>query len=167
MNMRKQQRFFSKTARFFDGKGFYIVLLLCVAVIGASAWAIWSGGRAPEQTSMGNEPAADVAASAPVNEYEPPVLPAASGAELPEETAEYVEDDLRDDIEGPGEAIDIAEQSENALEPEVSRQRHTFGRFPEAFHFPTVYLSWSITGRWQTGAHTLRSTSPRKSARRS
>ncbi len=33
----------SKFDKFFSGKGFYIVLVLCVAVIGISAWSILSG----------------------------------------------------------------------------------------------------------------------------
>ena len=34
--------------RFFNGKGFYIVLFLCAAVIGASAWMMAAGDRAME-----------------------------------------------------------------------------------------------------------------------
>ena len=35
-----------KLERFFTGKGFYIVLFLCAAVIGVSAWMLASGNRA-------------------------------------------------------------------------------------------------------------------------
>ncbi len=34
-----------KLERFFEGKGFYIVLFLCAAVIGVSAWMLASGNR--------------------------------------------------------------------------------------------------------------------------
>ncbi len=42
--------------RFFSGKGFYIVLFLCAAVIGGSAWMMASGGgsRAEETVEVGN-----------------------------------------------------------------------------------------------------------------
>ena len=38
--MNKKDSFSKRAADFFTGKGFYIVLILCVAVIGASAWAM-------------------------------------------------------------------------------------------------------------------------------
>ncbi len=44
--------------RFFNGKGFYIVLFLCAAVIGASAWMMAAGERtmAEEISVMATEP---------------------------------------------------------------------------------------------------------------
>ena len=42
--------------RFFDGKGFYIALAVCVAVIGASAWYLLRAGKADvEQANRQNE----------------------------------------------------------------------------------------------------------------
>ena len=38
---------------FFNGKGFYIVLFLCAAVIGASAWMMAAGERAMEESEIG------------------------------------------------------------------------------------------------------------------
>ena len=38
--MNKKDNFSRRAGDFFTGKGFYIVLILCVAVIGASAWAM-------------------------------------------------------------------------------------------------------------------------------
>lgn len=35
----------SKADRFFEGKGFYIVLALCIVVIGASVWSIANAGK--------------------------------------------------------------------------------------------------------------------------
>lgn len=43
--MNKKDDFWSRAGTFFAGKGFYIVLFLCVAVIGASAWAMISLGK--------------------------------------------------------------------------------------------------------------------------
>ena len=37
---------------FFNGKGFYIVLFLCAAVIGASAWMMAAGERAMEESEI-------------------------------------------------------------------------------------------------------------------
>lgn len=45
-----------KPKRFFDGKGFYIALVACVAVIGASAWYLFGAGKANvEKAAMQNE----------------------------------------------------------------------------------------------------------------
>lgn len=38
--------------RFFAGKGFYIVLFLCAAVIGGSAWMLATGGSAPAEEKV-------------------------------------------------------------------------------------------------------------------
>lgn len=40
--MNKKDSFLQRAGNFFAGKGFYIVLILCVVVIGASAWAMLS-----------------------------------------------------------------------------------------------------------------------------
>ncbi len=40
--MHEESNFRKKAENFFAGKGFYIVLILCIAVIGASAWIILS-----------------------------------------------------------------------------------------------------------------------------
>ena len=39
----KKKGFGESLEAFFAGKGFYIVLFLCVAVIGVSAWAMLTG----------------------------------------------------------------------------------------------------------------------------
>ena len=45
----------SRLESFFGGKGFYIVLFLCVAVIGVSAWTLLSSGKsAVENVSLGD-----------------------------------------------------------------------------------------------------------------
>ena len=51
--MDKKKDFATRMEAFFAGKGFYIVLLLCVAVIGVSAWSMLSvGGGAEEETGL-------------------------------------------------------------------------------------------------------------------
>lgn len=44
-----------KLERFFTGKGFYIVLFLCAAVIGVSAWMMATGNEAMEDVMATNE----------------------------------------------------------------------------------------------------------------
>ena len=54
--MQKNNSFGEKLEMFFAGKGFYIVLFLCVAVIGVSAWVI----LAETGTNVDNQQAIDV-----------------------------------------------------------------------------------------------------------
>ncbi len=46
--------------RFFDGKGFYIALAVCVAVIGASAWYLLRAGRADVEAAKNQNELAQV-----------------------------------------------------------------------------------------------------------
>lgn len=48
-----------KLERFFTGKGFYIVLFLCAAVIGVSAWMMATGNETMEDVSAAAEPKYD------------------------------------------------------------------------------------------------------------
>ena len=77
--------FKQKAENFFAGKGFYIVLILCVAVIGASAWYIAkSMMTVPEDTGL-----TDAMETQPV--YTPPVSvpgPEQETVTLPPETEE-------------------------------------------------------------------------------
>ena len=43
--MQEKKPFGTRLEAFFAGKGFYVVLFLCVAVIGVSAWSLLSGGE--------------------------------------------------------------------------------------------------------------------------
>ncbi len=45
----KRKPFFERAEAFFAGKGFYIVLFLCVTVIGVSAWSLLTGGGKTQQ----------------------------------------------------------------------------------------------------------------------
>ena len=49
--MNRKEGFFKRTGDFMAGRGFYVVLLLCVAVIGVSAWALL-GGDATEEDML-------------------------------------------------------------------------------------------------------------------
>ena len=81
----KKQPFFQRAEHFFAGKGFYIVLFLCVAVIGVSAWSMLTGKGA---NITGTEPDAGVAVSkiepdTAVAEAQPPVTAAPKATPVP------------------------------------------------------------------------------------
>jgi murein DD-endopeptidase MepM/ murein hydrolase activator NlpD len=66
--MEKKNGFTEKLDSFFAGKGFYIVLFLCVAIIGVSAWIMFGGETANVDDGNGTSISAgnDVGATAPV-----------------------------------------------------------------------------------------------------
>lgn len=49
--MKEKKSFGDRLEAFFAGKGFYAVLVLCVAVIGVSAWSMLSGGSGEDSNS--------------------------------------------------------------------------------------------------------------------
>lgn len=86
--MEEKNTFGTKLEAFFAGKGFYIVLLLCVAVIGVSAWSMLSGGGvadSPSDLALSvasiDEDAVTTARTAPVTVTEPPALAENADAE--------------------------------------------------------------------------------------
>jgi len=50
--MEKKKTFTSRLEAFFAGKGFYIVLFLCIAVIGISAWTMLAGDLEQQDSGM-------------------------------------------------------------------------------------------------------------------
>lgn len=64
---------------FFTGKGFYIVLFLCAAVIGVSAWMMATGNE-----TMSNDPVKSNSASLDDKRVETVIVPAQSAAVTPE-----------------------------------------------------------------------------------
>ena len=88
-----------KLEGFFNGKGFYIVLFLCAAVIGASAWMMAAGDRAmKEEISVMKQDApserVETIIVPPQAEETLPVqvtLPEETAQEIPEEEAPEVE----------------------------------------------------------------------------
>lgn len=95
--MEEKKPFGEKLESFFAGKGFYIVLLLCVAVIGVSAWSMLSGGGAETAEDLSvavanigdaapvsdAAPAPVTATEAPVSRTQPTPAPTAAPAETP------------------------------------------------------------------------------------
>ena len=109
--MEKKKNFGAALEHFFAGKGFYIVLFLCVAVIGISAWTMLSGGldgageeplslsqpiesgltdipviSEPETQEDELAPVANIEPQAPVQQTAAPQTPAAAPAPTPEES---------------------------------------------------------------------------------
>lgn len=98
--LEKKKNFGAALEHFFAGKGFYIVLFLCVAVIGISAWTMLSGGldsaedeplslSLPEQSGLADIPVMSESAEpaeeiVPVAEIEPEApVQQTSAAEAP------------------------------------------------------------------------------------
>ena len=77
--MEKKKNFGAALESFFAGKGFYIVLFLCVAVIGVSAWTMLAG-------DMGGE-TAELDTLSEQTEPEDELLPTFTEGGLPEEEA--------------------------------------------------------------------------------
>ena len=77
--MEKKKTFANRLEAFFAGKGFYIVLFLCVAVIGISAWSMLAGD------AVSDEPVMDMALAGelPAEEAEEAAELENTDAELP------------------------------------------------------------------------------------
>ena len=55
MEPNKDKKPEKRSVRFIEGKGFYIALVLCAAVIGVSAWSLLSGTtHTGDDTGAGN-----------------------------------------------------------------------------------------------------------------
>ena len=99
--MEKKKPFAARLETFFAGKGFYVVLFLCVAVIGVSAWSLLTGGLAPgqrpeealavdaiaESAVPAVKPSPVTVTEAPVRTPQPTPVPTAAPTEAPPPTA--------------------------------------------------------------------------------
>lgn len=87
----KRKPFFERAEAFFAGKGFYIVLFLCVTVIGVSAWSLLTGGGKTQRdrdvgvAAANMEPGQTVVAdAAPAPRITPQPAPSPTPAPTPE-----------------------------------------------------------------------------------
>jgi len=107
--MNKKEGFWHRAGDFFSGKGFYIVLFLCVVVIGASAWAMLTlGNNTAEINPLDEQAAVTAEADAAVTEDGQAVM-----ADLP------IEDMTEDAVyasEEPAEELPEAEAETEAEE---------------------------------------------------
>ena len=99
--MEKKKPFAARLETFFAGKGFYVVLFLCVAVIGVSAWSLLTGGLAPgqrpeealavdaiaESAVPAVKPSPVTVTEAPLRTPQPTPVPTAAPTEAPPPTA--------------------------------------------------------------------------------
>ncbi|NLH00961.1 MAG: M23 family metallopeptidase [Clostridiales bacterium] len=93
--MGNKKSFGEKLEKFFAGKGFYIVLILCVAVIGVSAYFLFSGRRADVEEVSGTENEIGEVA-VPQNEDPEMVLPPETEQELNSEEASEQDESLEE-----------------------------------------------------------------------
>ena len=80
--MHENSTFRKKAEAFFAGQGFYIVLILCIAVIGASAWIIFRNTSAPDgDLSVSDTAGAEDALAQPPADVQIPSVPVVLGHE--------------------------------------------------------------------------------------
>ena len=118
----------SKLEGFFAGKGFYIVLFLCIAVIGVSAWTLLSSGKSAVQ----NVSLDDIELSQPVVATPAPTEAAETVWEIPEDAVEVVAEPEQPEVQA--EAPAQQEQPEPVTEPQ------------EADTAPASYV-WPVYGQ--------------------
>ena len=134
--MDKKKDFATRMEAFFAGKGFYIVLLLCVAVIGVSAWSMLSvGGGAEDEASLpvsavGNGEFSDTLKTQPPVTVTPsPAKPPATAKPEPEK-----------ETDAPQETPASVPETQ----PEIAEQ--------PAANIPATadYFIWPVTGAVET-----------------
>lgn len=119
----------SRLERFFGGKGFYIVLFLCAAVIGVSAWTLLSDGESTVQKQ------AVVMVTA-----QPSPTAAPKPTEAADETVWEVPEDAQEVIAEP-----IAPEVQ-AQEPVTQEQPEAASQPEEAETAPASYV-WPVYGQ--------------------
>jgi murein DD-endopeptidase MepM/ murein hydrolase activator NlpD len=114
----------SKSEKFFTGKGFYIVLLLCIAVIGVSVWTLVSGTGTMEE-------------------------PEALNAELeePVSNADETDESLEAGSEYESAMWEIPDGTEEVLaEPEEPETASAAVTEPETYSEPSRAFVWPVVG---------------------
>ncbi len=115
--MKKEQKpFLQRAERFFAGKGFYIVLFLCVAVIGVSAWSMLTGGGAAQREDALGVAAANMdsgksvaedASTAPRTTAQPVPPPTAAPSPAPSPSPEPTSAPEKSDAAVPAPAAEV------------------------------------------------------------
>lgn len=116
-----------KLEKFFNGKGFYIVLFLCAAVIGVSAWSLLSGRGTVEKEDTG-----DISLAATPR----PTAAVSTPAPTPE-SAET-------DWEVPEDAVEVIADPEPEP-PEVAAEEPVEQEQPQSVTGPAAY-AWPVNG---------------------
>lgn len=121
----KKKSFAEGMEAFFTGKGFYIVLILCIAVIGCSAWIMFQSEMPAEI-----EPVTDLTLSAPVDSAE-----------------DTVTDDSADSVETAG--MDAAESEPASVVEEPSADAEAAVTAPVQSATVGLYV-WPCSGAVET-----------------
>ena len=118
---------------FFNGKGFYIVLFLCAAVIGVSAWSLLSGNRTVQKDDIG-----DISLSATAAPTPAAVTPAPTPAATPEagETEWQVPEDAVEVIAEPQPEPPEVAAEEPSEQPAVQEEPAQEEMGPAAYGWP-------------------------------
>jgi murein DD-endopeptidase MepM/ murein hydrolase activator NlpD len=135
--MHKKKGFGDKLEAFFAGKGFYIVLFLCVAVIGVSAW-IMLDGKETDVENIQVDDLAEIESDAEIPfvepiapEFEEPVMTE------PEPDEEVATEEGEDAVDTVLEADEIEESEETAA-------------WTEPVSVPRPMFVWPLTGEVET-----------------
>ena len=118
---------------FFNGKGFYIVLFLCAAVIGVSAWSLLSGNRTVQKDDIG-----DISLSATAAPTPAAVTSAPTPAATPEagETEWQVPEDAVEVIAEPQPEPPEVAAEEPSEQPAVQEEPAQEETGPAAYGWP-------------------------------
>lgn len=136
--MEEKKPFTARLESFFAGKGFYIVLLLCVGVIGISVWSMLSGGRSEGEdlavAVAGIEEGGELSDAAPAAASRPTPAPAPKETTTPKESEVPAEPDAAPEPEAPAIAAPV---------PEIPA--------PAPAQESAGYFIWPVTGEIEAG----------------
>ncbi len=118
-----------KLEGFFTGKGFYIVLFLCAAVIGVSAWMMATGNE-----TMSEDPTKSNSASLDDRRVETVIVPAQSVTPVPES------------LEPAAPQVDTEGLTENLEETPDSEAVAAIGEEPAVEAAAPIYV-WPVVGQ--------------------
>ena len=154
--MEEKKGFSKKLNAFFAGKGFYIVLLLCAVLVGASFWLVGRGSGADVE----RDPVKETNITASAQETAPPqgsipvmnteederlplgtgVLPAAEGEEVPEAQAPAVQEEL------PDVPVSVNESAPQFIRPVNGVLLRGFSA--EALSYDRTMADWRVHRGW-------------------
>ena len=154
--MEEKKGFSKKLNAFFAGKGFYIVLLLCAVLVGASFWLVGRGSGADVE----RDPVKETNITASAQETAPPqgsipvmnteederlplgtgVLPAAEGEEMPEAQAPAVQEEM------PDVPVSVNETAPQFIRPVNGVLLRGFSA--EALSYDRTMADWRVHRGW-------------------
>lgn len=139
--MEEKKKFSEKLSEFFAGKGFYIVLLLCAALIGTSIWLMADGSRADVEISDGETVQASTSANENQREDAVPAMQveATPKANTPQRAATPAPEEPAIVPEPPAVATEPAK--DDVPNPDAKEQNQ-----PTVAADPVDYFIWPVNG---------------------